>query len=70
VHPVNATSNQIIKINRQFERDIVDHQLFLTVHGALKQQVLLAVNFRYLQVLEDTDKGFTNVTPTNLLTHL
>jgi hypothetical protein len=67
VHPVNATGNQIIKINLQFGQDIVKHQLFHTAGKALKQKILLAVDFCYLQVLEDADMGFANVTPVNLL---
>jgi hypothetical protein len=70
VHPVNATGNQIIEINRQFERDIVDHQLFLTAREALKQQILLAVAFRYLQVLKDADMGFADVSLAAILNHL
>jgi hypothetical protein len=50
--------------------NIVDHQLFLKVGEALKQRILLTVDFCYLQVLEDANIGFADFTPTNLLTHL
>jgi hypothetical protein len=70
VHPPNPTGNQITEINRQFQRDIDDHQLFLTVREALKQQILLAVEYRYLQVLEDADMGFADITPATILAHL
>jgi hypothetical protein len=62
VHPVNATGNQIINISRQFEQNIFHHQFFLTVREALKQQILLAVDFRYFHALEDADMGFSNLT--------
>jgi hypothetical protein len=60
VHPVNVTGNQIIEIGRHFERDIVDDQHFLSAREALKQQILLAVALRYLQVLKDAGMGFAD----------
>jgi hypothetical protein len=70
VHPPNPTGQQIMETNRQFQRDIDDHQLFLTVREALKQQIFLAVEYRYLQVLEDADMGFADITPATILAHL
>jgi hypothetical protein len=70
VHPPNPTGQQITETNRQSQPDIDDHQLFLTVREALKQQILLAVEYRYLQVLEDADMGFADITPSTILAHL
>jgi hypothetical protein len=70
VHPEGATGNQITEANRQFRQNVNDHQLYLSVREALKQQILLAVNTLYVQVLEDVDMGFADVTPTGMLMHL
>jgi hypothetical protein len=70
VHPPNPTCQQITETNRQFQRDIDDHQLFLAVREALKQQIRLAVEYRYLQVLEDADMGFADIMPATILAHL
>jgi hypothetical protein len=70
VHGDQATGNQINETNRQFDGRIKDHQLYLHVREALKAQVIVAINHRYLQVLEDVDMGFADITAKVMLAHL
>jgi hypothetical protein len=70
VHPPLSTGNQITEINRQFAANIRDHTLYSAVQQGLKAQILAATEQRYLQVLEDADMGFADVTASAMLAHL
>jgi hypothetical protein len=70
VHAVAATGNQITETNRVYKQAIDEHLLFNTVREQLKQQILKAVNSRYLQILENADFGYADVTPAAMLLHL
>ena len=57
VHADGATTAQIAENIRLFNQSIGDHLLYHRVKAALKQQLILAVENRYIQVLEDIDLG-------------
>jgi hypothetical protein len=70
VHAAGATGLAIAETIRLFNVGVEEHRLYETVNAELKQQLLKAVNTRYLQVLEDHDFGFADVSPRLMLTHL
>ena len=64
VHANTATGLQIAETIRQSNQAIADHLLYERVKSALKQrQILLAVENRNLQFLEDLKFGFPHVVP-------
>jgi hypothetical protein len=69
-HARAALGPQIDENVRLFNQTIDDHRLYERVKAELKQQILKAVNSIYLQVLEDIDYGFAEVSPRKMLTHL
>jgi hypothetical protein len=70
VHAANATGLAIAETIRLFNVSVDEHRLYEKVTAELKQQLLKAVNTRYLQVLEDQDFGFADVSPRIMLAHL
>ncbi len=70
VHAAGATSAQITETNRIYKQAIDEHLLVNTVREQLKQQILKAVSSRYLQILENADFGYADVTPATMLLHL
>jgi hypothetical protein len=70
VHHAAATGVQIAETIRLFNQEIDDHRLYERVQAELKQQLLKAVDSRYLQVLEDLDFGYADVSPQTMLNHL
>lgn len=70
VHAAAATAAQITETNRQFAHDLNEFTLFTTVTEELKKQILIAVESRYLSMLEDPDFGFADITARDMLTHL
>ena len=70
VHAAHATGVQIAETIRLFNQEIDDHRLYERVKAELKQQLLKAVDSRYLQVLEDLDFGYADVAPQAMLNHL
>jgi hypothetical protein len=63
VHAANATGLAIAETIRLFNVSVDERRLYEKVTAELKQQLLKAVNARYLQVLED-------VSPRVMLVHL
>jgi hypothetical protein len=70
VHQATATGLQIAEIICLFNQHVNAHQLFDNVQTQLKQQLLKAVEYRYLQFLEDPDFGVADVLPRDMLQHL
>jgi hypothetical protein len=70
VHAAGATGPQITETNRTFKAALAEHTLYTTVKEELKKQILLAVEGRYLTILEDNDFGYADVSATNMLAHL
>jgi hypothetical protein len=70
VHAANAAGSAIAETIRLFNVSVDEHQLYEKVTAELKQQLLKAVNARCLQVLEDQDFGFADVSPRVMLVHL
>jgi hypothetical protein len=70
VHTVAATGLQIAETIRLFNQNIGDHRLYERVQAELKQQLLKAVDSRYLQLLEDPDFGFADIATREMLQHL
>jgi len=70
VHAAGATGLQIAETIRLFNQHIDEHRLYERVQAELKQQILKAIEHRYLQVLEDADFGFADVAPRIMLAHL
>ena len=71
VHADTPTAFQITETNRLFKQSIDDHLvLYTAVKAQLKQQIITAVEYTFLQLLEDPDFGFADVEPNALLVHL
>ncbi len=69
VHPAAATGAQITEANRQYDGNLAMHERYMAVQGALRKQILTAVNNLYLAALEDEDLGYI-ATPQAMLAHL
>ena len=70
VHAIGATGPAITETNRQYAYDLNEYTRFLTVKEELKKQLLLAVEARYLSILEDADFGFADIGANAMLAHL
>ena len=70
VHIANATGLQIAETIRLFNQHVDEHCLYERVRTELKQQILKAIEHRYLQVLEDADFGFADIAPLTMLNHM
>jgi hypothetical protein len=70
LHGAQATGFQIAETIRLFNQENDDHRLYERVKAESKQQILKAVDSRYLQVVEDLDFGYADVTPQTMLNHL
>jgi hypothetical protein len=68
IHP--ATGLQIAETIRLFAQNADEHRRYHLVASELKKQILQAVPHRCLQILEDDDFGFTDVSPLAMLQHL
>jgi hypothetical protein len=69
VHQANATAAQITEANRQYDATLLQVSLHVSVVNALRQQILCAVDNKYLMALEHPDLGYT-VNPREMLLHL
>jgi hypothetical protein len=70
IKPLRQVSSQIAENICLFNQHVDEHRLFETVQANLKQQIIAAVEYRYLQLLEDPDFGFSDVAPRVMLQHL
>ena len=70
VYAATATGVQIAETIRLFNQEIDDHRLFERVKSELKRMIIKSLDSRFLQVLEDIDFGFADVSPVAMLTHL
>jgi hypothetical protein len=70
VHVAQASAFQIAETIRLFNQNVEEHRLYERVQAKLKQQILIAVESRYLQILEDLEFGFADVSPLEMLNHL
>jgi hypothetical protein len=68
--PPNPTSHQITEVNRRFAADLAEHTRYLTIQETLRQQILAAVNQRYLRILANPIFGFADVSCHAMLAHL
>jgi hypothetical protein len=76
-HPDNSpnlmlatTAVQREQVTRQYNSDLVAFELYNKISYALKQQLLLLVNSRFLCALEDPTFGFIAATPLAMIQHL
>ena len=70
VHGAAPTAFQIAETIRVFNADLEELAIASRVGREIKQQILLAVDTRYITALEHEDFGFADVTVAALLTHL
>jgi hypothetical protein len=70
VHAIAATGLQMAETIRLFNQNVDEHRLHQRVHAELKQQILMAIPTRYLQILEDLEMGYSDVIPRQMLEHL
>jgi hypothetical protein len=70
VHAAGATGPAITETNRQHKADQREHAVFIATQNALRSQLLAAVPYKYIQVLEDPDISFANTPVLDILTHL
>jgi hypothetical protein len=70
VHALNATAAQITVVNRQYDAQLEDFRQYERVRQAIRQQILLAVDATYHDVLSHDDFGYADVTIIALLQHL
>ena len=70
VHNAGTTQAIITEANRQYDRSLAEHSLYIQVKEELKKQILQAVDNQYLKPLEDPDFGYSDTTPLEMLTHL
>jgi hypothetical protein len=69
MHQANATAAQITEANRQYDATLLQVSLHVSVINALRQQILCAVDNKYLMALEHPDLGYM-VNPCEMLVHL
>jgi hypothetical protein len=70
VHQANATTAaQITEANCLYEASLLQVALHISVVNALRQQILCAVDNKYLMALEHPDLGYT-VSPRKMLLYL
>ena len=69
-HAPNATGPQITEINRQFKVDVKEFQHHNKVKNELKQQIIEAVDDKYINTLSDNLFGYANITVLTILQHL
>jgi hypothetical protein len=69
IHQANVTAAQITEANRQYDTTLLHVSLHVSVVNALRQQILCAVDNKYLIALEHPDLGYT-VNPREMLMHL
>jgi hypothetical protein len=69
VHQANATAAQITEANRQYDATLLQVSLHVSVINTLRQQILCAVDNKYLMALEHPDLGYT-VNLREMLVHL
>jgi hypothetical protein len=60
----------ITETNRQFAHDLAEFSNHNATIEGLKQQILQAIAERYLNILEDDEFGYADVTPIQMLTHI
>ena len=70
IHGIGATGPQITETNRAYNAALDEHRRYVTVVQELKQQLLLAVDKTYLNVLASADFGFADVGCESILLHL
>jgi len=71
VHAAGARQAQaILETNRKFQANIQEFNLYLNVQLLVKNQILEAVPNCYLEILEDKEEEYNNVTIEQMMTHL
>lgn len=70
IHAAGATQPQISEANRQYLHDLTVHTEYMTVSHELKKGIIAAVDNKYLEILEDADMGYADVTCAQMLSHL
>ena len=68
-HPAGATAAQITEANRLYDQTLTLVALHVSITNALRQQLLVAVDNKYILELEDPDLGYT-VSPQAILAYL
>ena len=69
-HAVNATAAQITAANCAYDSELDVFRRYVQVNEAIRQQILIAVDSTYYDVLEDNTFGYADVTIIALLAHL
>jgi hypothetical protein len=69
IHPANATAAQITEANRQYDATLIQVALHVSVLNALRRQILVAIDNKYLLALEHPDLGYT-VSPKDMLAYI
>jgi hypothetical protein len=69
-HPAGATAPQITEINRQHKADITEFNTYHKTDAALRKQLIDAIPAEYIDILQDQEMGFANVTTLEIMTHL
>jgi hypothetical protein len=69
VHPANSTAAQMNEANRQYDNSLTQVALHLSVVNALRQQIMGAIDTKYLIELEHPDLGFI-ASPHDMLEYL
>ena len=67
---VNATAAQITAANCAYDSELDVFRRYVQVNEAIRQQILIAVDSTYYDVLEDNTFGYADVTIIALLAHL
>ncbi len=71
IHAAGARqAHAILETNRKFQAAILEFNLYLNVQLLVKNQILEAVPNRYLEILEDNDEEYDNVTIEQMMSHL
>jgi len=71
VHAAGARqAHTILETNRKFQAAIQEFNLYLSVQLLVKNQILDAVPNRYLEILEDNEDEYNNVTIEQMMNHL
>ena len=69
-HAVNATSAQIMATNCAYDSELDVFCQYVQVNKAIHQQIFIAVDSTYYNVLKDNTFGYAGVTIIALLAHL
>ena len=70
IHAPTAKAHTIKEVNRKYDADLRDCNLYHNVQVLIKKQILQAVPKRFTEILEDLEVGYTKITIRKLMTHL